>query len=561
MGVLDKFLDIMKLSDDDDDYENDDFFDDDYEDDEYEERSSKKGGILSRFNKGRNTRDDAYDDYDEKEFDERPARQSSRGGHSSMGAGSGKVTPMRQPASRRQAPNMEVCVIKPSSVEDAREITETLLGGRTVILNLEGLENGDKVQLKWEIEDLTVHFINSRKLNIKALVTFTAYAEEVKETELPIGVEDQDISQKKEELSVMGTAIHKKDTMRVKEDISLASNKPDIYQLLWNTVEIRGLDIRTEQDKVAVKGELFVFILYRGNDDNNSLQWLEHSLPFYQELECPGCSTDMIPNVEVSMAQNDLKVKQDEDGEERQIGVDVVLELEMNIYEEEEISLLLDVYTPARDCQAIREEKRLESLLVKNFSKCKVSDRVKTESSQGKILQICHSDGNVKIDETSITDRGILVEGIVQVRILYIISDDEMPFYSMETMIPFSHLIEAPGIYRDCTYHLRTDLEQLSTTMIDSDEIEVKIIINLNALVLKGTKTGIIRGIEEKELDREKLSSMPGIVGYQVQPGDTLWDIAKKFYTTIETIVQLNHLEDREIRPYDTLILMKKVEG
>ena len=97
--------------------------------------------------------------------------------------------------------------------------------------------------------------------------------------------------------------------------------------------------------------------------------------------------------------------------------------------------------------------------------------------------------------------------------------------------------------------------------MIDSDEIEVKIIINLNALVLKGMKTGIIRGIEEKELDREKLSSMPGIVGYQVQPGDTLWDIAKKFYTTIETIVQLNHLEDREIRPRDTLILMKKVEG
>ena len=48
--------------------------------------------------------------------------------------------------------------------------------------------------------------------------------------------------------------------------------------------------------------------------------------------------------------------------------------------------------------------------------------------------------------------------------------------------------------------------------MIDSDEIEVKIIINLNALVLKGMKTGIIRGIEEKGLDREKLSSMPGIV-------------------------------------------------
>ena len=37
MGVLDKFLDIMKLSDEDDDYDNDDFFDDEYDDD-YDDR-------------------------------------------------------------------------------------------------------------------------------------------------------------------------------------------------------------------------------------------------------------------------------------------------------------------------------------------------------------------------------------------------------------------------------------------------------------------------------------------------------------------------------------------
>ena len=36
MGVLDKFLDIMKLSDD-DEYDEDDFFDDDEEDSEDEE--------------------------------------------------------------------------------------------------------------------------------------------------------------------------------------------------------------------------------------------------------------------------------------------------------------------------------------------------------------------------------------------------------------------------------------------------------------------------------------------------------------------------------------------
>ena len=59
MGVLDKFLDIMKLSDD-DDFEDDDFFDDDYDDD-YEDEKPKKG-IFSRLMKSDD--DDDYDDDD-----------------------------------------------------------------------------------------------------------------------------------------------------------------------------------------------------------------------------------------------------------------------------------------------------------------------------------------------------------------------------------------------------------------------------------------------------------------------------------------------------------------
>ena len=49
-----------------------------------------------------------------------------------------KVTPLRQ--TKKVGAGMEVCVIKPNTVEDAREITETLLANRTVVLNLEGLD-------------------------------------------------------------------------------------------------------------------------------------------------------------------------------------------------------------------------------------------------------------------------------------------------------------------------------------------------------------------------------------------------------------------------------------
>ena len=49
-----------------------------------------------------------------------------------------KVTQMNK--TKKTGNGMEVCVIKPTSIEDAREITETLLTNRTVVLNLEGLD-------------------------------------------------------------------------------------------------------------------------------------------------------------------------------------------------------------------------------------------------------------------------------------------------------------------------------------------------------------------------------------------------------------------------------------
>lgn len=116
MGVMDKFLNYMKLTEDDDD----DYYDDDYYDDEPEERPVKKSIPAKETIRDR--------DRDREEPEERPKKTSS------------KVTPMRQSPKKVMGNGMEVCVIRPTSVEDAREITETLLANRTVVLNLEGLD-------------------------------------------------------------------------------------------------------------------------------------------------------------------------------------------------------------------------------------------------------------------------------------------------------------------------------------------------------------------------------------------------------------------------------------
>lgn len=105
MSVMDKFLNAMKLNDEEDEYY------DDYYDDEPE--PVKKAAPVREENNP-----------DEERIIRKPAA---------------KVTPMRQ-TKKMPGTGMEVCVIKPTTVEDAREITETLLANRTVVLNLEGLD-------------------------------------------------------------------------------------------------------------------------------------------------------------------------------------------------------------------------------------------------------------------------------------------------------------------------------------------------------------------------------------------------------------------------------------
>ena len=170
MDVLGKFLNAIKLNDnmdEDDDYLDDSLMDDeedDFLDDEIEERPKKK--FFEKF--ARQSDDDMDDmdylDEDDDEEEEVPVKASSRASvktaaakaparqeRASRPVASPKITPMRSSKRGTQAPNMEVCVIKPSSMEDTREIADTLVDNSTVILNLEGID----MELAQRIIDFT----------------------------------------------------------------------------------------------------------------------------------------------------------------------------------------------------------------------------------------------------------------------------------------------------------------------------------------------------------------------------------------------------------------------
>lgn len=167
MGVLDKFLDAIKLNDDysdEEDYLNDDLEDDAEEDFLDEEESRPKKSFFQKFSMKKDLDEDIPEEEEEPEEASASAPRSTAGTRSTAGKitiksdkvnvrPSSKITPMR--SSRRsgngQSSNVEVCVIKPASMEDSREIADTLADNCAVILNLEGLD----MELAQRIIDFT----------------------------------------------------------------------------------------------------------------------------------------------------------------------------------------------------------------------------------------------------------------------------------------------------------------------------------------------------------------------------------------------------------------------
>ena len=50
---------------------------------------------------------------------------------------------------------------------------------------------------------------------------------------------------------------------------------------------------------------------------------------------------------------------------------------------------------------------------------------------------------------------------------------------------------------------------------------------------------------------------MASMTGYIVKENDNLWDIAKKFYTTVDMLKKTNKIVDKDIQKGDKLLIIK----
>ena len=140
---------------------------------------------------------------------------------------------------------------------------------------------------------------------------------------------------------------------------------------------------------------------------------------------------------------------------------------------------------------------------------------------------------------------------------LYVREDDQMPFGVWQGMVPFTYLLENGGGEPEAE-ELDWTVEQLSVGLMGNGEVEVKAVLAFNCFQKEPVMVQNIESAKFTPMSTEELENRPGIVGYFVKNGDTLWNLAKKYNTTVENIKEVNHMKKEDVNKGDKILIFKQ---
>lgn len=437
------------------------------------------------------------------------------------------------------------------------DLTGNIPISETVALGCDSTRE-DEITVHTSIDDLRGELINSRKFGVKAIINMEVMAETVYDGEGAVDIEgDDSILRRKKNMDITRLILSRKDTLRVRDECKIPGTKDTIGRILYDDVSLLEVETRVGEDKLIVSGEASLFFIYLSADENPQLNFHECVIPLSGEVNCGGCDETNVVQAEVGVHSRELEVKSDEDGEDRVIDVEIVLELDIKAFGEEKMELLTDFYSTQKECTPIFETSYFENLIMKNKSKSRVNGKIELDSARPP-LQIWKVNGAVRIDEKRIVEDGVEVEGIIDINVLYQSADDAVPLAAAAGVLPFEQHIQIPDILPDSDIRMTTGIEQITGTLLGENEADIKAVVVVDVLAFNNIEEPIIADFKIESLDCDARAREPGLIGYVVKKGDDLWNIAKEFYTTVDSIMEINKLESDQIREGDVILVMKE---
>ena len=387
------------------------------------------------------------------------------------------------------------------------------------------------------VELIESKVLNERKITIKASLKVKTEVYETENLEILSNFDtEENLEMLKETLEVKSLIGTNKVKTSIKEDIAV-DNYYNVSEILKTSVEIKNTENKISYNKILAKADAEVKVIFLSEDGRIGMASSNIPVMSFIDLEKVADTNTCMTTY---TARNMLfKVNSKES---HTISCQIEFEVECMAFETKSIDVLEDMYGIKNNVKFSKKE--VDVLLAKEISKEKINinERVPLEN----ILNIFDvSAFSRKINSTK-SGNFYNVEAEVILNIYYE-ADNRNGLNVKEVVFPFMMKLESD---ENVDFEIGNKQFTVSGENVNCD-IEIFATNNLKAT----RRISIIENVEIQEREPEEDYKM---FMYFVKPGDSVWNIAKKFKVCKSDIIDLNKLENpNKLNVGDRLYIMR----
>lgn len=397
----------------------------------------------------------------------------------------------------------------------------------TTFVEVPGAQPGMEVQGKVTVEDINVvrSRDDARQFDVAAVLSVFVKVTEIQEvdilTECPAGA-----TCSTEVLKVANVVASETKQVIASNDFDVPSEKPPVDKILDVTTSAEITDKRILQNKVVVDGTVTIQVLYVAMEPDQPVHQLHRTFSFSDFLEVPGARPGMDVRVDVTVESADVdQILPD------RLRADVVLMLTANVFEAKEVQVI----TGVAGAQVNMVRLKIDHVIGEDSTQVVLRDTFETPEPKPEVEKILSTTvDKVEVTEAKVLKNKVIIRGDVSIQVVYVAALADQAVHAMHRKIPFRTFVEIPGAQEGMEVDVRAVVE-----FIDADKQGCNMTVEL---VLKVTA----RVFETMQKDVAVEIVTPGVcppgevIRYTIQSGDTFFDLAQRYNTTVEAIVQAN---------------------
>lgn len=388
------------------------------------------------------------------------------------------------------------------------------------------------------VENIETKVLNERKISVKANLKIKS--EVFEKVEVAISSDFEEIAEAeklKETLDVKSLIGMNKVKTSIKEDISV-DNSFEVAEILKTSVEVGNFENKISYNKVLAKADANVKVIFLSEDGR--IGKAESTIPVMSFIDIDKVTDTHICNVEYAIRNMLFKVN---NKEMHSISVQTDFEVSCEAYETKTIDVIQDMYGIRNNIEFSKRDMEVEIASKTKEEVVNLNENVLVEDVMN-ILDVACRPRIVNISKAGSMQN---YECEMDMDIYYE-ADNRNGMNVKNIKIPF--MMKFDGGEGDLTFSITRKQITIREENVDFD-MEIRAIqVNNNM-----RKISILENVEVKSIEEECDYKM---FMYFVKQGDTIWKIAKRFRVSMQTIIDINALENPDrIKVGDVLYIMR----